>query len=191
MQKKQKAKLEQVDTAWTLFLDRDGVINRRLMNDYVKNIQHFEFVEGAVEAIKRFRNLFYKIIVVTNQQGIGKGLMSEQDLKEIHDYMLTSLKSEGGNINKIYHCPWLKENQPFCRKPQIGMALQAKKDFPGIDLKKSIMVGDTLNDMVFGHRLGMINVLISEDDQIVKENPELINYQFESLLQFAKYYTHE
>ena len=75
----------QIDKQWTLFLDRDGVINRKLDNDYVKKIEEFSFLEGSQEAIATFNLLFGRIVVVTNQQGIGKGLMSKQDLKKVHD----------------------------------------------------------------------------------------------------------
>lgn len=191
MKKKQTVKPEHIDASWTLFLDRDGVINKQLMNDYVKDVVEFQFVEGAVSAIKQFKEIFYKVVVVTNQQGIGKGLMTENDLKKIHDHMLSVIRNDGGDIDKIYYCPDLKEKLPFCRKPQIGMALQARKDFPGIDFKKSIMAGDTLNDMVFGHRLGMTTVLINQNDQLANDFMELIDYHFESLFYFAKYLTHE
>ena len=73
-----------INKDWTLFLDRDGVINKKIENDYVRNWSQFEFIEGVIEALKILRNIFGKIIIVTNQRGIGRGLMTENDLHEIH-----------------------------------------------------------------------------------------------------------
>ena len=81
-----------VDQSWTLFLDRDGVINQKLDNDYVKHIEEFDFIDGAIEAIVKASSIFGRIVVVTNQQGIGKGLMSHEDLKLVHDYMQSNIR---------------------------------------------------------------------------------------------------
>ena len=92
----------QIDKQWTLFLDRDGVINKKLDDDYVKNIEEFSFIKGSKEAIAVFNLLFGRIVVVTNQQGIGKGLMSKQDLKEVHDYMELELVKAGAHLDKNF-----------------------------------------------------------------------------------------
>lgn len=168
---------------WTLFLDRDGVINKRLVGDYVKTPDEFVFIEGVPEALAALSNVFGRIFVVTNQQGIGKGLMSEEDLRIIHDLMVKRIEEEGGFISKIYHCPELKKhNSPF-RKPNTGMAEQAKRDFPEIDFSMSVMVGDSQADMEFGRRMGMKNIYIGDTDQselhidlVIKSLPDLIPY---------------
>lgn len=170
----------------TLFLDRDGVINHRLVDDYVKSWKEFEFLDGVPEAIRIFSGIFKRVIIVSNQQGIGKGLMTEKDLDEIHHRMLEEINRAGGRIDKIYFCPALKETNPSCRKPQIGMGLKAKKDFPEIEFKKSVMAGDSLGDMQFGKRLNMTTVLINPKNIIAKENPDLVNFWFLSLNDFAK-----
>lgn len=175
-----------IDSTWTLFLDRDGVINVRLVDDYVKSVDEFEFIEGVKEAIAEFSQVFNHIFVVTNQQGIGKGLMSETTLKAIHEFMVSSIKEVGGNIDKIYYCPHLREENSKYRKPEIGMALHAKKDFPDIHFKKSIMVGDTINDMKFGKHAGMFTVLISDDVALAREHPKLIDFRYKSLLHLAQ-----
>jgi D-glycero-D-manno-heptose 1,7-bisphosphate phosphatase len=147
-----------VDKSWTLFLDRDGVINEK-KNDYVKNISEFSFINDAIEALSMLSSLFGNIIVVTNQRGVGKGLMSENDLNIIHTRMQDLVLMGGGRIDKIYYCTGVPETS-FCRKPNIGMALKAKNDFPEIDFEKSIIIGDSKSDMEFGKRLNMKTVFV-------------------------------
>jgi len=84
--------LSRIDKSWTLFLDRDGVINERIVGDYVRNISQFKFIPGTIEALKILRKIFGRIIIVTNQRGIARGLMTEEDLISIHDYMLNELR---------------------------------------------------------------------------------------------------
>jgi len=171
----------------TLFLDRDGVINKRIIDQYVLNTNDFQWIEGVKESIRFFSSIFEFIIVVTNQQGIGKGLMTEDDLEKIHKQMILDIKQSGGKIDKIYYCPDLKETNSFFRKPQPGMGLKAKKDFPSIHFKKSVMVGDTLSDMQFGKKLNMIAVLINQDIKLPRQAPHLVDYRFDLLRHFANY----
>ena len=166
-----------IDKSWTLFLDRDGVINKKLDNDYVKHWIEFEFLDGVVDAIKYLNSIFGKIVVVTNQQGIGKRLYRTEDLELIHKNMIYEIVYHGGRIDKVYFSPHLKtENHPT-RKPGIGMALNAKDDFPQIDFTRSIMVGDSMSDMEFGKNAGMVTIYISEKD---KDDPK-IDLNFRSL----------
>lgn len=145
----------------TLFLDRDGVINKHLPNDYVKDWHEFEFLPEVHEALTIATTLFCHICVVTNQRGIGKGLMTERDLINIHEKMIAEIIRKGGRIDKIYYCTDLSDESPN-RKPNIGMALQAKKDFPDIEFDESIMIGDSKSDILFGERLGMKAILIQK-----------------------------
>ncbi|RFC55216.1 D-glycero-alpha-D-manno-heptose-1,7-bisphosphate 7-phosphatase [Brumimicrobium aurantiacum] len=149
-----------VDESWTLFLDRDGVINRKLDNDYVKNLDELDVFPSAIEAIALLSKYFHRIVIVTNQQGIGKGLMSHDDLKIVHDEVLDKIRSAGGKIDAVYYAPQLAAENSEMRKPEIGMAKKAQSDFPTIDFSKSIMVGDSISDMQFGDKAGMINVYI-------------------------------
>lgn len=149
-----------IDPSWTLFLDRDGVINERLPEDYVKTVSEFKFLPGVVESIAAFSKIVGKIIVVTNQQGISKGLMTKTDLEAIHQFFKNEIHQHGGRIDAIYVAPQLASENSIMRKPAIGMALQAQQDFPEIDFEKSIMVGDTLSDMEFGKRAGMKTIWI-------------------------------
>jgi len=177
------------DKSWTLFIDRDGVINKRIINDYVLDWNHFEFIKGTLDAFKVFSLVFGKIIVVTNQQGIGKGLMKESDLSIIHSNMISEIEKNGGRVDEVFFASQKKESNHFDRKPNVGMALKAKKKIPQIDFKKSFMVGDSLSDMEFGHRLGMVNVFVNENRKIVKEHPFLMNYVVSNLEEFSKLLT--
>jgi len=162
---------------WTLFLDRDGVINKKIDNDYVKQWIEFEFIEGVLDALKFLNTLFGNIIVVTNQQGIGKKLYRKEDLELIHKNMLYEIAYHGGKIDKVYFSPYLKsENHPY-RKPGIGMALKAKEDISTINFKQSIMIGDSMSDMEFGRNAGMKTIYISEE---ITENDK-IDFNFKSL----------
>jgi histidinol-phosphate phosphatase family protein len=167
---------------WTLFLDRDGVINRRLVGDYVKHPQEFEFLPEVLEAWAIFAKKFKYIFVVTNQQGIGKGLMTEVDLTVIHELLRAKVIANGGRIDAIYHCPDLAKSGSINRKPEIGMALQAQRDFPSVNFAKSIMIGDSISDMQFGKNAGMKTIFVgqSKDKSIA-----YIDAYIEHLMQFA------
>lgn len=172
---------------WSLFLDRDGVINKRPLNDYVKSIPEFQFLDKVLESISRFSIMFKYIFIISNQQGIGKKIMTVEDLEGIHDYMKNEIERNGGRIDSIYYAPQLKTEKTIMRKPGIGMGLQAKKDYPDIDFSKSIMVGDALTDMLFGKRLNMKTVFIGNDKDVLINNSTIIDYRFNSLYQFMKY----
>ena len=166
-----------INKNWTLFLDRDGVINKKIDHDYVKQWIEFEFIEGVLDALKFLNTLFGNIIVVTNQQGIGKKLYRKEDLELIHKNMLYEIAYHGGKIDKVYFSPYLKsENHPY-RKPGIGMALKAKEDISSINFKQSIMIGDSMSDMEFGRNAGMKTIYISEE---ITENDK-IDFNFKSL----------
>ena len=144
----------------TLFLDRDGVINVKLEGRYVRNSSEFDFMPKAKIAIAHLSKVFKRIIVVTNQQGIGKGIMSVQDLNLLHDYMLQQLREKGANIEKIYYCPHLSTEGCMCRKPNPGMIKQATIDFPDLDLNQSYLVGDSDSDILAGNIMGLITVKV-------------------------------
>jgi len=170
---------------WSLFLDRDGVINQRIPDGYVKSPDQFEFLPGVMEAFGIFTNLFDHIFIITNQQGIGRGLMNSKELELVHQMMLDSIHKSGGRVDAIYYSPDLKQMGSFTRKPAVGMGLKARKDFPSIRFRNSIMAGDTNSDMVFGRRLNMVNVLINSDPAEIKASGELPDYLFPDLISFA------
>ena len=172
-----------IDKDWTLFLDRDGVINEKLENDYVKNWDEFKFIPESISALIKLNKIFGIKVVVTNQQGIGKGIYTHEDLQKVHLHMQKELEAHSISIDHIYYAPFLSsENHPW-RKPGIGMALQAKIDFPKINFKKSIIVGDSISDMEFGRNAGMNTVYISNKNP--GTNKKLIDFQFSSLSEFA------
>jgi histidinol-phosphate phosphatase family protein len=176
--------LEKIDTRWTLFLDRDGVINHDKDNDYIRNWDEFRFYDETLEAIALLSKLFNRILVATNQKGVGKGLMSLADLTNIHSNMLTGIQQVGGRIDKVYYCTDLLDDSP-CRKPNPGMAHQAKSDFPEIDLSKSIIVGNRISDMGFGRNAGMHTVFVTTTHPETPYPDPLIDLCFNNLLEFA------
>jgi len=178
--------LNEIDNTWTLFLDRDGVINHEKYKDYIHNWAEFHFYEGAPEAIAVFAKRFGHIIVVTNQKGVGKGLTRLADLEEIHANMSSEVKKAGGRIDAVYFCADLDDNSPN-RKPNPGMGLHAVKDHAGIDLGKAIMVGNTLSDMEFGRNLGVKTIFIPSTHPEVDPQDDRIDAVYPSLIGFAQH----
>lgn len=170
-----------IDKTWTLFLDRDGVINERLIDDYVKQLNELKIIDKVPAAIDTFTRLFGRIVVVTNQQGIGKGMMTAEDLDIVHGFIEEVIKSAGGRIDRFYFAPQLKSENSIDRKPGIGMGLKAKDDFPEINFEKSIMVGDSESDIEFGMKLGMKTVMLKNDRNIQTK----ADYIFENLYEVS------
>ena len=178
--------LSKIDKSWTLFLDRDGVINHEKHLDYIHTWDEFSFYDGAREAIAVFAKIFSRLIVVTNQKGIGKGVTNREDLELIHKNMITEITKAGGRIDAVYFCPDL-EDDSLNRKPNPGMGLQAKMDFPEIGFGKAIMVGNTLSDMQFGRNLGVKTIFLPTTRPEVDLNDNRIDAVYESLLSFSKH----
>ena len=155
------------------------------MDDYVKTWDQFEFLPGVLDAMKLFRMAFDRIIVVSNQQGVGKGLMDETGVDSIHRRMTEEISDAGGGVDAVFFSPHLKSDRSVMRKPNIGMALKARKQFPDIRLKHSVMAGDSLSDMFFGKRAGMITVLISADATLAKKHPRQIDFLYPDLITLA------
>jgi histidinol-phosphate phosphatase family protein len=177
--------LKEIDNSWTLFLDRDGVINHEKHKDYIHTWEEFRFYEGVKEAIAIFSGIFRHIIVVTNQRGVGKGVTLLSDLQLMHRNMISEIELAGGRIDGLYYCPEIDDEHPN-RKPNPGMGLQAVKDFPSIYLSKAIMVGNTLSDMQFGRNLGVKTVFLPTTRPEVDLNDERIDAVYDSLLAFAR-----
>lgn len=169
--------------SWSLFLDRDGILNRKIDNGYVTQLSEFEFIPGVLTDISSLTKIFARIFIVTNQRGISKGLYSVDTLTEIHSYLLAQVNGSGGRIDRIYFCPHDYSDRCNCRKPNTGMALNAKLDFPEVDFNKSVMIGDSLSDIEMGARLNMTTVLISN-----KETSDGVpDFHFTSLNQFVHF----
>ena len=176
--------LKEIDKTWTLFLDRDGVINHEKYHDYIHTWEEFNFYDGALKAIKVFTKKFSRIVVVTNQRGVGKGVTKSEDLELIHKNMAVAIEKAGGRIDGVYFCPDVDDSSPN-RKPNPGMGLQAVKDIPGIDLSKTIMIGNTLSDMQFGRNLGVQTIFLTTTRPEVDTSDERIDAVYDSLISFA------
>ncbi len=176
--------LSQIDKTWTLFLDRDGVINYENPGTYVRSWDEFIFYPHAPENIAYFNSRFQRVMLATNQRGITKAIMTLADLENIHSRMLKTIQEKGGKIDQIYFCVDAEPSSP-CRKPNPGMAFQAVREFPEIDLKKSIMIGNNVSDMLFGKNAGMKTVFL----QTTKSDLDLphndIDLHFSNLEEFT------
>jgi histidinol-phosphate phosphatase family protein len=178
--------LKNIDRSWTLFLDRDGVINDEKHLDYIHKWEEFKFYDGVKEALKIFSEKFGKIFIVTNQRGVAKGVTKLEDLELIHKNMLLELAKAGGRIDKVYYCVDFDNESPN-RKPNPGMGLQAKADFPEIDFSKSIMIGNTLSDMKFGRNLKVAaTIFLPTTRKDVDVNDPGIDFVFDDLLSAAR-----
>jgi len=172
------------DKSWSLFLDRDGVINKELPNDYVKNWSEFQFEEGALAALETLNLIFGTIVIITNQRGVGAGIMTEEALHFLHNQMITEIAAHKGRIDKIYFAPE-EDRSHIHRKPNPTMGYEAKKDFNTIDFTKSIMVGNSISDMKFGRALGMKNIFIDEKKKYNGFKNEEMDFIFNSLAEFV------
>lgn len=176
--------LQKIDNSWTVFIDRDGVINYEKEDGYILNKDEFRFYEGVKESFQLLNQNFGRVIIVSNQRGVGRGLMTEAELNEIHQQMISELEQAGGKIDKIYYCTSTSNKHPD-RKPNPGMAFHAKKDFPEIDLSKSIMIGNKLSDMQFGKNAGSYTIFTATTHpETPYPHPE-IDLRFDSLPGFV------
>jgi histidinol-phosphate phosphatase family protein len=158
-----------------IFLDRDGVINKKMpMGDYVRNWDEFEFLPGAIEAMRVLTENGYEIYVISNQAGIGRGLMTEGDLFEIHKSMEAELAKRGAKIAAIYYCPHGWNDGCLCRKPKPGMLFRAAIDHQ-IDLPNTIFVGDDERDGEAGRAAGCRTILLKENDSLLSAVRSIIS----------------
>ena len=176
--------LNKIDKTWSLFLDRDGVINHEKHLDYIHTWNEFVFYEGTKEAFAIFAKKFNHIVVVTNQKGIGKGVTRLENLQLIHKNMVAEIEAAGGRIDAVYFCADMEDDSPN-RKPNPGMGLQAAKDFADVDLSKAIMVGNTISDMKFGRNLGVQTIFLPTTRPEVDLKDDRIDAVYNSLIDFA------
>jgi D-glycero-D-manno-heptose 1,7-bisphosphate phosphatase len=171
---------------WTLFLDRDGVINVEKINDYILRWEDFKFYEGVPEALSILNKLFNRIVIVTNQRCIGKGTISAEAIENIHRKMVTEIEKNDGRIDKVYVCGDF-DTESYSRKPNPGMAFQAKQDFPEIDFARSIIIGNNLSDMEFGKRLKMKTIFISSTQEAPALPHPMIDEVYRDLISAASH----
>lgn len=148
--------------ATTLFLDRDGVLNRHLPGDYVRTPQMWEWMPGILQALAQWAWKFKHIVLVTNQRGVGKGLMTDAQLAQVHAQMMQDILEAGGRIDLILTCTAVSEEDPR-RKPNPGMFYEACELFPDIDAKSSVMLGDSQSDAAFANNCGIRFILLNPE----------------------------
>ena len=180
----------EVDSSWTLFLDRDGVINIESVGSYITSTEEFVFLEGALNALRMAASIFGHIVVVSNQRGVGRGIMTLDALREINAHLKRETAEAGGRIDKIYNCTAVSDDDPN-RKPNVGMALQAQEHLPKIDFKKCVMVGNSMSDMEFGKRLSMHTVFITTKTAAPELPHNLIDEHYPSLAEWVETLVHE
>lgn len=135
-----------------LFLDRDGVINEDA--GYVSKVEDFRFCDGIFEALREFMALGYTLVIITNQSGIGRGYYTQADYETLTNFMLDKFSENGVKIARVYHCPHVPEEGCECRKPAPAMLIKAHKEL-GIDMTKSIMIGDKQSDIEAANSAGV------------------------------------
>ena len=167
------------------FLDRDGVIN--VDHGYVGSIERFQFIDGVFDACKLILSRGYKIVIITNQAGIGRGLYTENDFNLLTAWMLNEFKNNEIDILGVYHCPHHPEKalEEFkiicdCRKPAPGLILRASKD-NSIDLINSVLVGDKESDLESGYRAGLVNCYLVKSEYINNEHAEVFYSLFDAV----------
>ena len=157
-------------TIKTIFLDRDGVINKEI--NYLYRIEDFEFIDGVFSACKHFINLGYKIIIVTNQSGISRGYYTLNDFNKITLWMLDQFKSQEIDILDVFYCPHSPDDNCNCRKPKPGMFIEAKKKH-SINMKESWMIGDSQRDITAASLTGITKtILLNSGDKTNEENAQ-------------------
>ena len=155
----------------SIILDRDGILNAKASKaEYVKNWNEFEWLDGAKEAISLLKNAGYIIIVITNQAGIARGIMTESDLHEIHRMIQ---KETGKAIDAFYYCPHGWDDGCECRKPKPGMLFMAQKDFH-LDLTRTSFIGDDERDEMAGHAAGCPTILVNDNYPLLSAVKEKI-----------------
>jgi len=143
-----------------VFLDRDGVLNRKMPEGaYVTDWAQFQWLTGAEEAITRMNRAGLTVILVTNQRGIALGLYTHAQLEHIHANLQRHLARQGARLDAIYYCPH-NHGECHCRKPDVGLFEQAMQQFPQANAHNSVVIGDSLSDIRAGQRLGMKTVFI-------------------------------
>lgn len=159
----------------TVILDRDGVLNKKPpRGEYVRTWSEFEWLPGALAALKDLHTAGYRTIIVSNQAGIGRGLMSEQDLLEIHGKMKMEVERAGGKIERIYYCAHDWNQACECRKPSPGMLFQAQREF-NLDLSRAVFLGDDERDQEAAERAGCAFIEVSEEQPLIRRVRQLLH----------------
>ena len=164
----------------TIFLDRDGVINKEI--NYLYMIDDFEFIDGIFDTCQHFQSLGYKIIIITNQSGIYRGYYTENDYQKVTQWMLTQFTNEDINILDTFHCPHGPDSTCNCRKPKPGMFLNAKTKY-NIDMKNSWMIGDNEVDVIAANAAGIGNTILVRSGYGIDESNSKASFFLDSIQQ--------
>ena len=164
----------------TIFLDRDGVINKEV--NYLHKIDEFEFIDGIIKTCLYFQNLGYKIIIITNQSGISRGYYTESDYQKLTQWMLEQFQYKNVNILDVFHCPHGPESTCDCRKPKPGMFLKAKAKH-NIDMKNSWMIGDKEVDVTAANASGIKSTILVRSGHKIDESNSNASYILDSIEQ--------
>jgi D-glycero-D-manno-heptose 1,7-bisphosphate phosphatase len=154
-----------------IFLDRDGVINYD-SPDYVKSWDEFRFLPGSLEALAALTAAGYTLILITNQAGVGRGLIPAPVLEDMHRRLRQAVAEQGGRIFDIFHCPHHPDAHCGCRKPEPGMILQAAARHR-IDTAGAVMIGDNAKDIACGRRAGCGAAILVRTGNGLKAQEEL------------------
>ena len=169
-----------------IFLDRDGTMN--VDHGYVHEIDNFQFIDGAIEAMRELKKMGFALVMVTNQSGIARGIFTEDTFMQLTEWMDWSLADREVDLDGIYYCPHHPEGaveeyrqECDCRKPQPGMLLSAQKEL-NIDMAASYMVGDKIDDMLAGKAAGVgIKVLVRSGKPVTEESENAADWVIDSL----------
>ena len=164
----------------TIFLDRDGVINKEI--NYLHKIDEFDFIDGIFDACLYFQSLSYKIIIITNQSGISRGYYSESDYHLLTQWMLSQFAKNNINILDIYYCPHGPNSSCECRKPKPGMFLNAKTKH-NIDMKNSWMIGDKEVDVTAANASGIKSTILVKSGHRIDESNSNASFILDSIEQ--------
>jgi len=165
-----------------VFLDRDGTINKN-RPEYLYKKEDFKFTPYAISALQKLSKTDYKIIILTNQSGIGRGYFTKRDLKKLHKWMIEELKKKNIRIDKIYYCPHHPKDNCSCRKPKIGLLMKAVKDLD-ISLNESRIVGDDDRDIIMGREANVKTIKLGK--MVSKRLKIKPNYYAKNLLEAVK-----
>jgi D-glycero-D-manno-heptose 1,7-bisphosphate phosphatase len=157
------------------FLDRDGVLNRRApAGDYVKSAAEFAWLDGAREGVRRLNGEGYLVLVVTNQRGIARGVMTADDVEAIHARAQRELNDAGARVDAFYVCPHSDEDRCLCRKPEPGLILRAAREW-NVDLADSFLVGDDDRDLEAARRAGVRARKMPSDGNLTETLADLLD----------------
>jgi len=164
----------------TIFLDRDGVINKEV--GYLYKIEDFDFISGVFEACLYFQSLGYQLIIVTNQSGIDRGYYSEENFHQVTNWMLEQFRKNNIEILNVFFCPHGPDSTCDCRKPKPGMFNQANNKYD-IDMKNSWMIGDKEADIKAANAAGIQHTVLVKSGHAIDEINSKASFILDSIEQ--------